>query len=101
MKIKITKAIAESYARHVATTVGGLVLATAELTHHSPVSFTAGDWQLVANGLWLAAVPQIRNYVQLKDPTDAPLVNYALNEVSTKLAPEPGPAEQKEGLPTT
>lgn len=99
MKIKITKAIAQSYARHVATTVGAAVLVVANVTHHSPVSFTVGDWELVANGLWVSALPQIRNYVQLKDPADAPLVNYALNEVSTKLAPEPGSATLTEGVP--
>ena len=99
MKIKITKAVAESYARHLLTTVGAAVLVVANLTHHSPFSFTAGEWELVANGLWVSAVPQIRNYVQLKDPADAPLVNYAIGQVSTELAPAPGAATLDEGVP--
>ena len=96
--MKITRAVVESYARHVATSVGLAVIVVTNLTHKGPFNFNLDDWKLVANSLWVSAIPQIRNYVQLKDPADAPIVNYALNEVSVALAPEPSPATLDEGV---
>lgn len=98
--MKITKAVLASYARHLATSVGLAIIVVTNLTHKGPFNFNFEDWKLVANSLWVSAIPQIRNYVQLKDPADAPIVNYALNEVSAALAPTPAPATIQEGVPT-
>jgi hypothetical protein len=87
--MKITKAVAQSYARHLATSVALAVIVVANLVHKGPFNFTLGDWELVANALWLSALPQIRHYVQLKDPTLAPVVDYVASQVAASVPATP------------
>lgn len=100
MKLKITSKVAQSYARHLATSIGLAIIVVTNLTHKGPFNFSLDDWKLVANALWVSALPQIRNYVQLKDPADAPIANYALNQVSVALAPTPDPSTLLDGVPS-
>lgn len=66
--MKLNKALLLSYVRHLGSIAFGVVIATAELTGRDVVSFTKGDWILVANSFWLAVLPIIKRFVSKKFP---------------------------------
>lgn len=84
--MKVTRPIVNSYLRHVGTAVLLAIITIANLIHKSPLQFTKGDWILVANALWIAALPQIRQYVAIKDPSLSPVVEYVAGEVASGVA---------------
>lgn len=90
MKFKISikkadyKALAQSYARHIVPVMIALILATAKAHNIAWTQMTKSQWLEVANGLWLAAIPQIRHFVTTKSPDVAPLIDAVLPESKPK-----------------
>jgi len=89
MKIRITKTIAASYARHLVIAVASATIAISRIKGVSIVNFTAREWSLVANSLWLSALPQIRHYIQFKQPEATPILEYVADSVAKNVAPAP------------
>jgi len=56
MKIKVTKAMLVSYARHLAMLVVAADAATTKFTGRSMISWTKADWLWAANSLWAAGI---------------------------------------------
>jgi len=57
-----------SYLRHVLTLILGSIITVQKATGVSVVDFTAVDWLLVANSLWLALLPVAMRYFDKNDP---------------------------------
>jgi hypothetical protein len=81
-----TKAALESYLRNLLGVVLALLTTTmASAGVSSPLDLAAGDWLLVANGLWAAAVPTLLRYVNKKDPAFGLVAQVAVTAVTKKL----------------
>lgn len=93
MKIRITKTIAASYARHLVIAVASATIAISRLKGISIVNFTGREWSYVANSLWLSALPQVRHYIQFKQPEATPILEYVADSVAKNVAPAPVVAE--------
>ncbi len=88
--MKINKKIIEAYIQHLVVAVVTAVFAIANVSHISPVNFTLGEWVLVANTLWLSALPVIRRYFNKQDPAFGLVVDAVAKQVAvevTKVAP--------------
>ena len=80
----------EAYVQHLAVSVITAVFAISSTTHLSPANFTLGEWVLVANTLWLSALPVIRRYFNKQDPAFGLVVDAVAKQVAvevTKVAP--------------
>ncbi len=82
-----TKAILESYLGNLLGVVLALITTTmATSGAASPLDFAAGEWLLVANGLWAAAVPTLIRYANKLDPAFGLVAEAVAKEVSKKLS---------------
>jgi hypothetical protein len=84
--MKINKTLLESYARHLSVAVITAIVAIANVAHISPVNFTSGEWILVANTLWLSALPVIQRYFNKQDPAFGLVVDAVATQVATEVA---------------
>ena len=88
--MKINKALLESYGRHLSVAVITAIFAIANVSHISPLNFSLGEWVLVANSLWLSALPVVRRYFNKQDPAFGLVVDAVAKQVAvevTKVAP--------------
>lgn len=83
--MKINKNLLASYGRHLAATILTAIFAIANVSHVSPLSFTKGEWILVANTLWLSALPVIRRYFNKKDPVFGRVVDSVAEKIATEV----------------
>lgn len=82
-----TKALLDSYLRNLLGVALALVTTTmASAGVASPLDFGLGDWLLVANGIWAAAVPTLIRYLNSKDAAFGRVAEVAAVEVSKKIA---------------
>ena len=82
----MNKAMIESYLRNLLGVVLALVVTT--MTNAgvaSPLELGTGDWLVVLNGLWAAAVPTLLRYVNKKDPAFGLIAKSVAAEVSKKI----------------
>lgn len=60
--MKFNKALLFSYGRHLGGIVFGAIVAVAELTSRDVFTFTQADWLVVANSVWVAALPLLGRF---------------------------------------
>jgi hypothetical protein len=81
------KSMLDSYLRNLLGVALALVATTmSNAGVASPLDLSAGEWLVVANGLWAAAVPTLIRYVNKKDPAFGIIAEVAAKEVSKKLS---------------
>ena len=87
--MQINRAMIDSYVRNLLGVVLALVTTTmANAGVASPLDFGAGEWLMVANGVWAAAVPTLIRWLNSKDPAFGRIAEGVALEVSKKLAAE-------------
>jgi hypothetical protein len=85
----MNKAMIESYLRNLLGVFLALVTTTmANVGATSPIAFGTGEWLLVANGVWAAAIPTLIRYLNTKDPSFGRIAEGVALEVSKRLAAE-------------
>ena len=85
----MNKAMIESYLRNLLGVFLALVTTTmANVGVTSPIAFGTGEWLLVANGVWAAAIPTLIRYLNTKDPSFGRIAEGVALEVSKRLAAE-------------
>lgn len=90
-----TKAMLDSYLRNLLGVTLALVTTTmASAGVASPFDFGLGDWLLVVNGVWAAAIPTVIRYLNKKDPAFGRIAEVAAAEVSKKIAAEAAKAKK-------
>ena len=90
------KAALDSYLRNLLGVALALVTTTmANAGVASPFDFGVGEWLVVANGLWAAAVPTLLRWVNKKDPAFGLVAKVVVSEVSKKLETETKKASTK------
>lgn len=85
---KKTQALLASYARHLVATIFTAVLAISNVSHVSPLNFTKGEWLLVANTLWVSALPVVRRYLNKKDPAFGVVADVVDAEIQKIVKPK-------------
>jgi len=83
--LKINKNLLASYGRHLTVTVFTAIFAISNVSHISPLNFTKGEWVLVANTLWLSALPVIRRYFNKKDPVFGRVIDGVAEKIATEV----------------
>ena len=78
---KKTQELLASYGRHLVATIITAIVAIANVTHVTPLNFTKGDWLLVANTLWVSALPVVRRYLNKQDPAFGLVADFANTEI--------------------
>lgn len=87
--MQINRAMIDSYVRNLLGVVLALVTTTmANAGVASPLDFGAGEWLMIANGVWAAAVPTLIRWLNGKDPAFGRIAEGVALEVSKKLAAE-------------
>jgi|AntAceMinimDraft_6_1070360.scaffolds.fasta_scaffold00240_24 hypothetical protein len=85
----MNKAMIESYLRNLLGVFLALTTTTmANVGVTSPIAFGTGEWLLVANGVWAAAIPTLIRYLNTKDPAFGRIAEGVAMEVSKRLAAE-------------
>jgi hypothetical protein len=84
---KETKAMLDSYLRNLLGVALALITTTmVNAGVASPLDFGLGEWLIIANGLWAAAVPTAIRYLNKKDTAFGAIAEVAAKEVSKKLS---------------
>lgn len=85
----MNQAMIESYLRNLLGVALALITTTmASSGIVSPLDFGLGEWLMVANGVWAAAVPTLIRWLNGKDPAFGRIAEGVALEVSKKLAAE-------------
>jgi hypothetical protein len=85
----MNKAMIDSYLRNLLGVLLGLITTTMASTGVlSPLAFGTGEWLLIANGVWAAAVPTLLRYLNSKDPSFGRIAEGVALEVSKRLLAE-------------
>jgi hypothetical protein len=85
----MNKAMIDSYLRNLLGVLLGLITTTMASTGGvSPLAFGTGEWLLIANGVWAAAVPTLLRYLNSKDPSFGRIAEGVALEVSKRLLAE-------------
>jgi hypothetical protein len=66
--MKINKALLASYGRHLAGAILAGIVTVSSSTGKVPTAWTADEWMVLLNTLWVAAVPVIGRWINPKDP---------------------------------
>jgi hypothetical protein len=96
--IKI-KAMLDSYLRNLLGVALALVATTmSNAGVASPLDLSVGEWLVVANGLWAAAVPTLIRYINKQDSSFGLVAEVAAKEVSKKLSAAAKKASAKKSV---
>ena len=73
MSVDQWKALAASYARSLFGAVLTAVWVVGGASHRTPFEFSADDWMLVLNAVWIAVVPPAMRWLNKNDGAFGPV----------------------------
>jgi type IV secretory pathway TrbD component len=76
-------------------TLGLLVTVTASSGLASPLGFGLGEWLLVLNGIWAAAVPTVIRWLNRFDPAFGRIAEEIAKEIAKRIAEEAAKNKKK------